>query len=172
MKINEMILTSNQAKLLHFISTYRWKYGTMHALQEMVDELAVADNRSVLRIIEALVKKGYIKRENKKTRTIVLTELAQEFLNSYLIPFQYRKQPTALDQSRQSSDLGRNDVSVSLPTSDFLGYKENTVKTDGTKLSGDIKTIVETAVSLAINKYFNGTQLIDQKSEEKITSSI
>jgi len=165
-------MTENQAKLLYFIFKYRGQYGTAPTLREMVRDLGVSDNKSILGIIGALTKQGYLTREKKKSRSVLLTDEAQKFLNDYLLPFQYRESPSAMDQLRQSAELARTDVAVLSPTSESLAYKESVIKTNGTSLGNDIRTVVETAVSLAIDRYFNGTLQAEPNLKQSLTGSI
>src|SRR3989344_6400072 len=165
-------MTENQAKLLYFIFKYRGQYGTAPTLREMVRDLGVSDNKSILGIIGALTKQGYLTREKKKSRSVLLTDEAQKFLNDYLLPFQYRESPSAMDQLRQSAALARTDVAVLSPTSESLAYKESVIKTNGTSLGNDIRTVVETAVSLAIDRYFNGTLQAEPNLKQSLTGSI
>ena len=165
-------MTENQAKLLYFIFKYRGQYGTAPTLREMVRDLGVSDNKSILGIIEALTKQGYLTREKKKSRSVLLTDEAQKFLNDYLLPFQYRESPTAADQLRQSAELARTDVAVLSPTSESLAYKKNDIKTNGTSLGNDIRTVVKTAVSLAIDRYFNSTLQAEPNLKQSLTGSI
>ena len=160
-------LTKNQARLLHYISVYRLRYGSVPTLKEMVRVIRVSDNKSVLGIIEALIKKGYITRRNKKSRSILLTKKAY----NYLIPsYEYQKIPSISDQLRQPVENGRNDVTVPSFTNETLTYKGNAIKTDGTMLEGDIQTLVETVVGLTIDRYFNGDSLLNKNTEQKSTS--
>lgn len=166
-------MTENQAKLLYFIFKYRGQYGTAPTLREMVRGLGVSDNKSVLGIMEALTKQGYLQREKKKSRSVLLTDNAQKFLNEYLLPFQYQSGPTAADQLRQPAELARTDVAVLSPTSESLSYRESAIKTNGTSLGNDLRTVVETAVSLAIDRYFNDTLPAEQQNlKQGITGSI
>ncbi|MBI2010918.1 MAG: hypothetical protein HYS89_01650 [Candidatus Colwellbacteria bacterium] len=165
-------MTENQTKLLYFIFKYRGQYGTGPTLREMVRELGVSGNKSVLGIIEALTRRGYLKREKKKSRSVLLTDEAQKFLNNYLLPLQYHGGPTAADQLRQPTELARTDIAVLSPTSESLAYKESAIKTNGTSLDNDLHTIVETAVSLALDRYFNGTLPAEQNLKQGVTGVI
>lgn len=147
-------MTENQAKLLYFIFKYRGQYGTAPTLREMVRELGVSDNKSVLGIIEALAKQGYLQREKKKSRSVLLTDNAQKFLNEYLLPFQYQSGPTAADQLRQPAELARTDVAVLSPTSESLSYKESAIKTNGTNLGNDLRAVVGNTVASIANKVY------------------
>ena len=164
--------TQNQAKLLHFISQYRREHGAAPALKEIVSELGVSDNKSAVRIIEVLTKHGYLTREAGKSRTLSLTDKAvEEFLVGYLIPYRYHEIPTATDQLRLSDESARADVAVLSPTSE-LEYKGDSIKTNGTSLDNDIRTVVETAVSLAIDRYFNGTSQAEPNLKQGLAVSI
>ena len=168
-------MTKNQVKLLYFIIEYRQLHGTAPTLREMVKKLGVSDNKSILGIIEALTKQGYLKREKKKSRSVSLTdtEKAQKFRSDYLFPFQYRENPTVADQLlRQSRELERSNATVLSPTSGSLAYKKSTIKTNGTNLGNDLHTIVETAVSLAIDKYFNSTLSVEPNLRQSLIGSI
>lgn len=163
-------LTKNQAQLLSFISTYRLRYGIVPTLKEMVQELKVSDNKSVLGIIEALTKKDYITRNNnKKSRSILLTDKAID----YLRPYKYQK-PTIPDRPKRPTQYSKNGVTVPSFTKERLTYKDNNIKTDSTKIEGDIQTIIETVVSLTIDRYFNrdSSKYEDLKREKASVSSL
>jgi hypothetical protein len=167
-------ITSNQANLIKFIHEYRVANSMAPTLQEMVDGISVSDNKSILGVLEALEKHGYIKREKKKSRSITLTDKGQYFLRGYLLPWEYKlgNNPTPADQLRQSAEMMQTSVTVSSPTSDPLTYQHNSIPSDGTTIGNDLKTVVETAVSLAINRHFSGINTINANVEQKLSGNI
>jgi hypothetical protein len=127
-------MTENQKKLLQFVSNYRLKYANSPTLREITAGIGVFDNKSVLGIITALVNYGYLKKENKKSRSILLTDKALNFLGVYSFPIQYQEWVSILGQLRQSVTFVKDSVSVSLPAYDFIGYGDGTIKSNGTNL--------------------------------------
>jgi hypothetical protein len=165
-------MTDNQKKLLQYISGYRLKYGSSPTLREMVSGINVSDNKSILGIIAALTRHGYLRKGAQKTRSILLTDKALDFLGVTSFPMQYRAGSLPPQQLKQPAEL-MNGVTVSLPTSDNIGYSSgNALKTDGTNIENDLRTVVETAVNLAIGKYFNGTLSSNQTSKHALAKGI
>lgn len=164
-------MTDNQKKLLQYISAYRLKYGSSPTLREMVSGISVSDNKSILGIITALTRDGYLRKGTQKTRSILLTDKALDFLGVSSFPMQYRAGSLPPQQLKQPAEL-LNGVTVSLPTSDNIGYNGGALKTDGTNIENDLRTVVETAVNLAIGRYFNGTLSSDQTSTQAVAKGI
>ncbi len=164
-------MTDNQKKLLQYISGYRLKYGSSPTLREMVSGISVSDNKSILGIIAALTRQGYLRKGAQKTRSILLTDKALDFLGVSSFPMQYRAGSLPPQQLKQPAEL-MNGVTVSLPTSDNIGYSGNELKTDGTNIENNLRTVVETAVNMAIGRYFNGTLSSDQTSKHALAKGI
>lgn len=150
-------LTPKQSSLLNYIYLYRYNHGRTPSLKEMVARLDVSDNKSLLRMIDSLIEKEYLSRETKKTKTVTLSDKGYRLVSG--IPFKYEKPPSELDKASLPTELGRSGISVSLPTSNTLGYQEEKLGVNGTSGGIDIDTIIETAVTLAIGKYLSGTKL-------------
>ena len=164
-------MTDNQKKLLQYISGYRLKYGSSPTLREMVSGISVSDNKSILGIIAALTRQGYLRKGAQKTRSILLTDKALDFLGVSSFPVQYRAGSLPLQQFKQPAELV-NGVTVSLPTSDNIGYNGGALKTDGTNIENELRTVVETAVNVAIGRYFNGTLSSGQTSTHALAKGI
>ncbi len=162
-------LTKNQSSLLEYLCECRLIHGSAPTLREMVKKIGVSDNKSILGILDALESKGYITREKRKSRSVLLTKDAWSLTNNLNFRL-YKRQPTAADQLRQPTEMGRDTVTVSFPTSDFLRYSDKSIKTDGTQIDGGFQAIVETAVSMAVDRCFNGTS--NHKSRQMIAKSI
>ena len=164
-------MTDNQKKLLQYISGYRLKYGSSPTLREMVSGISVSDNKSILGIIAALTRQGYLRKGAQKTRSMLLTDKALDFLGVSSFPMQYRAGSLPPQQFKQPAELV-NGVTVSLPTSDNIGYNGGALKTDGTNIENDLRTVVETAVNVAIGRYFNGTLSSGQTSTHALAKGI
>lgn len=164
-------MTDNQKKLIQYISGYRLKYGSSPTLREMVSGISVSDNKSILGIIAALTRHGYLRKGTQKTRSILLTDKALDFLGVSSFPMQYRAGSLPPQQLKQPAEL-MNGVTVSLPTSDSIGYSGTALKTSGTNIENNLRTVAETAVNLAIGRYFNGTLSSDQTSKHALAKGI
>ena len=149
-------LTQKQSGLLNYIYKYRFNHGHTPELKEMVTELHISDNKSALRMIDALVEKGYLNKETKKTKTISLSDMGYQLVSS--VPCKYESVTSELNKAELPSEYRQSGISVSLPISNALSHQQQKVDTSGTGGEIDINTIVETAVNLAIGKYFSGTQ--------------
>jgi repressor LexA len=66
-------LTARQLQVYQFIATYIDEQGYAPTLQEIAAHLKVRGNLGVLRHLEALEKKGYLRRTAGRSRGIVLT---------------------------------------------------------------------------------------------------
>ncbi len=136
-------MTKNQENLIRFIADYRVKYGTSPTLQEMVNGIHVSDHKSISGIISALIKQGFLEKGKQRIRSILLTDKAFEFLG---IPLFRRQRIEEFNYSyRQISPAGSGVVISSAP--DYVGYGEQAIKTDGTNLTNDLRTIVGNTVS-------------------------
>ena len=71
-------LTEKQKKILEFIRDYVTKTGYPPSIKEIMDFFSFSSPTSVVSHLNALEKKGYIKRESKTSRGITLKE---NFLN-------------------------------------------------------------------------------------------
>ncbi len=65
-------LTEKQVRFLEFILDYREEQGTAPTIQEMADHFGYASPGSVQRYLEALEKKGYIRRRERLARGVEL----------------------------------------------------------------------------------------------------
>lgn len=66
-------LTERQAKVLRFIESHARRNGYPPSLREIADHIGAKWSHGIERHLEALEKKGYIKREAVKSRGIQLT---------------------------------------------------------------------------------------------------
>lgn len=139
-------MTKNQEKLIRFIADYRLKYGASPTLQEMVNGIHVSDHKSVSGIITALIKQGYLEKGVQKTRSILLTDRALEFLG---VPLLRRQQIEEFNYSYQHISPASSAV-VTSSSPDYVGHGEQSIKTDGTNLVNDLRAAVgNTAANIA-----------------------
>lgn len=149
-------MTQNQKNLIHFIASYRVRYGTSPTLQEMVKGIGVSDHKSVSGIISTLIKQGYLEKGKPKVRSILLTDKALEFLNMPLFRQQQLKEFDLPYRQLVQLEMGSTPT---LSAPDFLGYGDQTIETDGTILGRYLATIVETVVSRVVDKNSSSTYL-------------
>jgi repressor LexA len=55
-------LTKKQKKLLKFIEKYQWDNGASPTIREMKEKFGVSSDNSILKLLNALQRKGYIKK--------------------------------------------------------------------------------------------------------------
>lgn len=145
-------MTKNQENLIRFIADYRVKYGTSPTLQEMVVGIHVSDHKSVSGIISALTKQGFLEKGRQKTRSILLTDKAFELLG---IPLFRRQQLEEFNYSYRQMSPASSSV-VTSPAPDYVGHGEQSIKTDGTNLTNDLRTVVgNTVAGIATRIYAN-----------------
>ena len=145
-------MTKNQENLIRFIADYRVKYGASPTLQEMVMGIHVSDHKSVSGIISALTKQGFLEKGRQKTRSILLTDKAFELLG---IPLFRRQQLEEFNYSQRQMSPASSGV-VTSPAPDYVGHGEQSIKTDGTNLSNDLRTVVgNTVAGIATKIYAN-----------------
>jgi len=145
-------MTKNQENLIRFIADYRVKYGASPTLQEMVMGIHVSDHKSVSGIISALTKQGFLEKGRQKTRSILLTDKAFELLG---IPLFRRQQLEEFNYSYRQMSLASSGV-VTSPAPDYVGHGKQSLKTDGTNLSNDLRTVVgNTVAGIATKIYAN-----------------
>lgn len=149
-------MTTKQQSLLSFIKSCRDNHGHTPSLDEMVEAIGAGSRKSVTRIIDSLVEEGYLTRETRQTKTVRLSAEGEKVCSL----FEYKKPPVAsTNLINLQPKHGQEGVSVSLPVSSNLSHQEQKLDVSGTDGKLDIDTIIETAVTLAISRYFNGTQL-------------
>lgn len=145
-------MTKNQENLIRFIADYRVKYGASPTLQEMVVGIHVSDHKSVSGIISALTKQGFLEKGRQKTRSILLTDKAFELLG---IPLFRRQQLEEFNYSYRQMSPASSGV-VTSPAPDYVGHGEQSIKTDGTNLTNDLRTVVgNTVAGIATRIYAN-----------------
>ncbi len=145
-------MTKNQENLIRFIADYRVKYGASPTLQEMVVGIHVSDHKSVSGIISALTKQGFLEKGKQKTRSILLTDKAFELLG---IPLFRRQQLEEFNYSYRQMLPASSGV-VTSPAPDYVGHGEQSIKTDGTNLTNDLRTVVgNTVAGIATRIYAN-----------------
>lgn len=139
-------LTEKQVRLLRYINDYRLRnHGAAPTLREVVRGAGVSDNKSAIRVMKILEGREYLRRSGKrKSRSIRLTNKALELLNDSSFPVEYHYASPVGEETPSSSP-------------DFVGYaaSQGSLKTDGTTLDDELKVVIETAVSLAIRRYFS-----------------
>lgn len=145
-------MTKNQENLIRFIANYRIKYGASPTLREMVVGIHVSDHKSVSGIIFALIKQGFLEKGKQKNRSILLTDSAFELLE---IPLFHRQQLKEFNYSyRQMSPA--SDGVVTSPIPDYVGHGEQSIKTDGTNLTNNLRAVVgNTVAGIATKIYTN-----------------
>lgn len=162
-------MTKNQEKLLVFISNYRIKNNDYPTLKEMVEGIGVYDNRSVLGIIDNVIKQGYLGKSDRKYRTVFLTEKSLKLLKIRLLPISHEEIIfKELKFPETGMSLNKNSVSLPTLTSDII-YSDKKIEDNGTSL--DIKNIIKSAVTSALTNYATGT-FLEEKNEEKIVDKI
>ncbi|MCM8809220.1 MAG: transcriptional repressor LexA [Candidatus Omnitrophica bacterium] len=75
-------ITEKQQKIFEFIKDYGLRTGYPPTIKEIMDYFSFSSPTAVISHLNALEKKGYIKREKKKSRGITLNEV---FLNIPII---------------------------------------------------------------------------------------
>lgn len=70
-------LTSRQQEVLDFVTHYINEYGYPPSLREIGGKLGVSGTLGVMKHLEALEKKGYLRRQEGSTRGITLANQAQ-----------------------------------------------------------------------------------------------
>lgn len=143
-------MTKNQENLIRFIADYRVKYGASPTLQEMVVGIHVSDHKSVSGIISALTKRGFLEKGRQKTRSILLTDKAFELLG---IPLFRRQQLEEFNYSYRQMSPASSGV-VASPAPDYVGHGEQSIKTDGTNLTNDLRTVVGNTVANITTKIY------------------
>lgn len=150
------MITEKQLLLLNFVKDYRDRHRHTPSLDEMVEAVNVASRKSVTRMIDSLVEEGYLIRETRQTKTVRLSAQGEKACS----PFEYKTLPTTPPNPISlQPGVGQEGASVSLPVSNNLSHQEQKFDVSGTDGELDIDTIIEAAVTLAISKYFNGTQI-------------
>ncbi len=149
-------MTKNQENLIRFIADYRVKYGASPTLQEMVAGIHVSDHKSVSGIISALTKQGFLEKGKQKTRSILLTDKAFELLG---IPLFRRQQLEEFNYSFRQMSPASSGL-ITSPTPDYIRHGEQSIKTDiktdGTNLTNDLRTVVgNTVAGIATKIYAN-----------------
>lgn len=169
-------LTRKQNELLRTINNYQAKYGRPPTLREMAKESHISDVKSVYRMIQILAQRGYLHRDDRKSRGILLTDFGINELGLSMLPKKLKVSPSILDNHKKPSklveDLSKNEVTVSLPTSNLIVYGNKNIKTDGTNINTDLRTIVETVVSMIMDKFTNGSTFDKQQDKYKLVSHI
>lgn len=169
-------ITKKQKKLLTTISNYRSQYGKPPTLREMAKNAHISDVKSVHRMIQALVLKGYLYHDRMKSRGVLLTGFGINEVESLMLSKQLKTSPSSIDnhkkQSELAGELSRNDVTVSLPTSNSIIYGNKNIKANGTNISTDLQNIVEAVVNIVIDKFANGSTFNNQQEKHELASNI
>lgn len=158
------MVTSNQQEVLKFIVRHRSRFAMSPTLREIVKEVGLSGNASAIGIVERLITLGYISRDNNTSRALIPTDKALELfeMHSFTKNYTFKQSPWSLGKGYE---LTKNGVAVSNPAESKLSYEETgRIETAGTTIKGDLNTIVETVVTLALGKIFNGTSTADNKS--------
>ncbi|MFC1655684.1 hypothetical protein ACFL3C_02335 [Patescibacteria group bacterium] len=142
-------MTENQKNLIIFIYKYQSENEIIPSLGEMVAGINVSDNKSVLRAIESLIKKGYLAQIGAKTSAVIPTYKALKELDLHpLKPYTLVGDNTKIEQPR---DLAQDTVTTTLE-SGFIPPLGADIKSDGTQFdSNQLKKIVQNAVNLAFS---------------------
>lgn len=164
-------MTKNQGELLRFLGEYRMKHGNSPTLREIASGIDVSDNKSALGIIKNLIKQGYLTKDEKKSRSILLTDKAITHIGLNVFTTDYKKILNPSDAYLKSPKLfDVKGVSVSMPTRDTTRrYLGKNIDTSGSSLN-DIQSIVEIAVNFVLSNFSNGT-LTSQREKTILGSS-
>lgn len=152
-------MTKNQKNLIIFIHEYHNRNGIIPSLTEIVQGIKVSDNKSALRAIESLVKKGYLTQVGPKTSAVMPTDKALKELALYpLKAYTVNSEAPKIEQPR---DLARDESSITLENGFITSGSE--IKADGTQFdSNQLKTIVQSAVNFALsNQGLKKIQVVD-----------
>jgi len=149
-------MTENQKNLIIFIHKYHTDNGIIPSLAEMVTGIEVSANNSVLRAIEALVKKGYLAQIGVKASSVIpsfkaLKELGLQPLPAYTIIGDTSKTTFANNLSLSEATPPQNDLVNSIH---IVGNAESRIKTEGTQFDGNmLQNIVQSYINLALEKH-------------------
>lgn len=127
-------LTEKQSHLLRYLADYRLKYGNQPTLKEMARGSGLSDHKSVSRTITALIERGYVERGLQRTRAILLTDQAYEFLGVPLLRRQFA-QPGLTPI--QESHLQATETVLSAPAPDFSAFGSQSIQVNGTNSPED-----------------------------------
>ena len=133
---------------MNFIHKYHNDNGIIPSLTEIVNGIGVSDNKSALRAIKSLMKKGYLIQVGAKTSAVVATDKALKELNLYpLKAYTVNSEPPKIEQPR---DLARDEATMTLESGFIPPGSE--IKTDGTQFdSNQLKNIVQSAINIALS---------------------
>jgi SOS regulatory protein LexA len=118
-KVNKA-LTPQQKKLLDFIETYYKKYGFSPSLEEMKRHLNVRAVSTVHQHVQALSKKGYIKKENNFPRGSVPLKQNKTFIQVPLMGIVAAGRPIEPIENPEPIDVP---ISMAKNTKDYYALK-------------------------------------------------
>lgn len=116
-------MTEKRKKLLEYINCYRSQNGGSPTIREMALGAGLADSKSVFRILDSLIEKGYLEKEEYKARSLRLTEQALDYLGTTALVLRY-----TLNQPAVAVMMSGHSVS----------YGQSSIDTDATSVSGNI----------------------------------
>lgn len=166
----EVKLTQNQLHLLLYINQYQRNHGKPPTFKEMVNGISISDNRSLLGIIQNLIQKRLLLKENKKSRSVRLTNDGQRLIGT---TFNYT--PTYSPyRLKQQNHFPEDTVTVVMSSSGTLSYEASKVGTSGTSRNGSSEPLIDSSKSGLIQQYNNGTgvQSVTDAFNKNVSSSL
>ena len=147
-------MTGNQLKLLRFIARYREQHLNSPTIREMVEGIGVFDNKSLLGILRALERDGFVLRKHGGcSRDVQLTLRAHEILG--LRPVNLADPGALGSLQRFTSIFNTSDVSLSPLKTPGPGTSGHELKVNGT--TTDLPPEVLYAATLLLNSGMNTT---------------
>jgi len=157
-------MTGNQLKLLRFIARYREQHLNSPTIREMVEGIGVFDNKSLLGILGALERDGYVLRKHGgRSRDVQLTLKAHEILG--LRPVSLADPGILGGLQRFTSVFNTSDVSLSQLKTPGTGTSGHELKVNGT--TTDLSPDILYAATLLLNSSMNGTSPVLQQQLSK-----
>lgn len=147
-------MTKNQKSLIEFIADYRVKYGISPTLYEMVRGIGVSDHKSVSGIISSLVEDKFLDRGKQKTRAILLTDKAFEFLK---IPLLRRQKLEKSSYSYPQMSSASSGMVVS-SAHNHVGHGEQFIKANGTNLNNSFQNFIGNTLSGITTKIYENEE--------------
>lgn len=166
-------LTPKQQQVLRFLQRYLSRHGTAPTYGEIAEELGLADKKSIRQYLDALQRKGYLRRQRYGHRSIELIEHEGTGGSSRVFPLVGRiaaGQPLEAIENREYLDVGQM-MALSAGKEHFLLEVSGDSMIEDGILDGDYVVVMKSATAnngdIVVALLSDGTATLKRYYREK-----
>ncbi|PIP65360.1 repressor LexA [Candidatus Peregrinibacteria bacterium CG10_big_fil_rev_8_21_14_0_10_49_16] len=142
-----MSLTDHQRTVFNYISEFQQKNGYTPSLSDLAIAFGVRSKNAIAKVVNALVREGYIQKDPKGRIKILEPEREQEYTESFVLPLfgPIAAGPADDAQAQVEDTIAIQEYVIAKPSSTFLLRVRGDSMVDAGIMEGDLVIVEKSA---------------------------